>query len=111
MKLFLLIGVFSYVCFASTFYISPFGNNQNSGTSPSSAFLDLETALNAAAKGDIIRAAAGVYTGSANTDLTINGVTLIGAGSTKSVFQGSSSTRADYIFILTDSGSVQVCIL
>jgi len=109
MKLFFILCVFSYACVASTYYISPLGNNQNSGTSPSSAFYDLATALNVCNRGDVIQAAAGVYSGNNNIHLFLDGITLIGAGSTKTIFQGNINELEDYIFLLSNFGSIQVC--
>lgn len=111
MKWIFLLCIFACSCVATSYYISPFGNNENSGSSPSSAFLDLATALNVSSPGDVIHAAAGTYTGNDNIYLPLDGVTLIGAGSTKTIFQGNTNVLEDYIFLLSNYGSIQVCCI
>ena len=109
---FVAIAIFVVLVSAETWYISPFGNNNNSGSSPGDAFFDLHTALLAASPGDTVRVASGYYSGSSNIFLTLNGISLVGtSGSSVTVFEGTTSSRMDYIFQLTNGSSIQVCLL
>ena len=105
-----IVLAFVSLSFQATWYISPFGNNNNSGTTPTSPFFDLKKALSVANDGDTIKAASGYYSGSTNVQLTISGIHLVGsAGSAVTVFQGSStSSTSSYIFTLTNGATVQV---
>ncbi len=58
--IFLLLPV---LCFPLTYYVSPVGNNVNSGLSPGAAFLTLQHASDVVASGDSVIVLAGTYTG------------------------------------------------
>src|SRR3990167_4884146 len=91
---------------SNVWYISPLGNNANSGSSPSSPFADLVTALSKATRGDTIYCAAGSYSGQNNTgiEIAIANLTIIGqSGSDSTFFLGPGT-----IFTLKNAMSFQV---
>ena len=93
---------------SNVWYISPSGNNANSGSSPSSPFADLVTAL-AQARRDTIYCAAGSYSGTSNTglEIAIANLTIIGqSGSSSTIFLGQNTLST--VFSLADPISFQV---
>lgn len=77
----------------STWYISPSGNDTNTGSSQA-PFLSLSAALDACSEGDTISVANGVYTGSDNIGLSFTtNVTVVGE-SLSAVFQANLTTGA-----------------
>ena len=90
-----LLFFFLYLTQATNWYISPFGNNNNSGSSSTSPLADLKTALNKAAAGDTIYVGTGTYSGTNNIGLSISGMNVIGtSGSATTVFLGTSTTSS-----------------
>lgn len=61
--LLLFLSLLSSFAFAATYYVSPTGNNANSGTSAATPWKTIAFALNMANDGDIIELMAGTYTG------------------------------------------------
>ena len=61
--LLLFLSLLSSFAFAATYYVSPAGNNANSGTSAATPWKTIAFALNMANDGDIIELMAGTYTG------------------------------------------------
>lgn len=104
------IFILSYfVCFScsANWYISPFGNNNNSGTSASSPLLYLTNALTKASQGDTINVAAGLYVGANNVGLKVSGVKIVGtSGSAATIFQGTPTTPV--IFQLNNNANLIV---
>src|SRR5262245_32873126 len=76
------------------YYVSPAGDDHNSGTSQAAPFLQIQRAVDLAQPGDVIVLAAGVYrqdvvsrrSGSPDAPITIR-------GSTTAVVQGAGSDR------------------
>ena len=94
---------------SNVWYISPSGNNANSGSSPSAPFADLVTALAQARSGDTIYCAAGSYSGTSNTglEIAIANLTIIGqSGSSSTIFLGQNTLST--VFSLADPISFQV---
>lgn len=65
MRILILFNLLSYMSLANaaTYYVSPAGNNANSGTSTLAPWKTITFALNQANDGDVINLMAGTYTG------------------------------------------------
>ena len=96
-----LLAVLLLVCLvstaqATTWYISPYGNQNNNGTTPQEPLLNLLAALDVASAGDTIEAANGVYSGSDNIGLLFAfDVTLQGKSEGSTIFQSTSDDDED----------------
>ncbi len=88
--------VITMLCFATTYYISPIGNNANAGTA-ASPWKTLVYACQTTTAGDIIHVTAGTYTETAVASLKA-GVSLEGEGAATTVIK--SSIAGDWSVLL-----------
>eukprot|EP00211_Chloroparvula_japonica_P006172 CAMPEP_0119122424 /NCGR_PEP_ID=MMETSP1310-20130426/2681_1 /TAXON_ID=464262 /ORGANISM="Genus nov. species nov., Strain RCC2339" /LENGTH=379 /DNA_ID=CAMNT_0007112075 /DNA_START=44 /DNA_END=1183 /DNA_ORIENTATION=- len=96
----------------NSLYVSALGSDSNSGTSPESAFLTIQAAVNKAVSNDHVFIMPGQYTGEGNTGLTIDKSLHIEPynPSFLPVIRGSSSTDI-WTFVAGDSSVTNMQII
>jgi hypothetical protein len=91
----ILLLLLSSMVQAATYYVANTGNDSNPGT-PAAPFKTIQRGLNAAASGDFVQVADGIYTGVGNRDLNYNGKNLtlksVG-GATKCIIDCEQAAR------------------